>query len=112
MILYQWIVCYEDNAYLDIGKQLAVKNSPKQKNPAGSTMFQQIVVPSRRFQYQAQMAESVDALVSNTSGATRAGSTPALGTRKPLQKFSTRVSSFPPLKFGHLLVTFYSYLLR
>ena len=29
---------------------------------------------------QAQMAESVDALVSNTSGATRAGSTPALGT--------------------------------
>ena len=30
------------------------------------------------------MAESVDALVSNTSGATRAGSTPALGTKKPL----------------------------
>ena len=28
------------------------------------------------------MAESVDALVSNTSGATRAGSTPALGTFK------------------------------
>ena len=28
------------------------------------------------------MAESVDALVSNTSGATRAGSTPALGTLK------------------------------
>ena len=32
----------------------------------------------------AQMAESVDALVSNTSGATRAGSTPALGTVKRL----------------------------
>ena len=31
--------------------------------------------------HDAQMAESVDALVSNTSGATRAGSTPALGTR-------------------------------
>ncbi len=31
--------------------------------------------------FRAQMAESVDALVSNTSGATRAGSTPALGTR-------------------------------
>ena len=30
---------------------------------------------------KAQMAESVDALVSNTSGATRAGSTPALGTK-------------------------------
>ena len=28
------------------------------------------------------MAESVDALVSNTSGANRAGSTPALGTKK------------------------------
>ena len=27
------------------------------------------------------MAESVDALVSNTSGAPRAGSTPALGTQ-------------------------------
>ena len=33
---------------------------------------------------QAQMAESVDALVSNTSGATRAGSTPALGTKNVL----------------------------
>ena len=32
------------------------------------------------------MAESVDALVSNTSGATRAGSTPALGTRSEEQK--------------------------
>mgnify|MGYP006976536987 FL=1 len=30
---------------------------------------------------EARMAESVDALVSNTSGATRAGSTPAPGTR-------------------------------
>ena len=30
------------------------------------------------------MAESVDALVSNTSGATRAGSTPALGTKVPM----------------------------
>jgi len=49
MNLYLRIVCYEDNAYLDIGKQLAVKNAPKQKKPAGSTMFHQIVVPSRRF---------------------------------------------------------------
>ena len=32
----------------------------------------------------AQMAESVDALVSNTSGAIRAGSIPALGTSKRL----------------------------
>ena len=32
------------------------------------------------------MAESVDALVSNTSGATRAGSTPALGTSLKLSE--------------------------
>ena len=32
----------------------------------------------------AQMAESVDALVSNTSGATHPGSTPGLGTKKTL----------------------------
>ena len=35
---------------------------------------------------KAQMAESVDALVSNTSGATRAGSTPALGTSSTQQQ--------------------------
>ena len=34
------------------------------------------------------MAESVDALVSNTSGAIRAGSTPALGTKKRFSKES------------------------
>ena len=39
--------------------------------------------------FEALMAESVDALVSNTSGATRAGSTPALGTqRSTAQRFS------------------------
>ena len=37
---------------------------------------------------KAQMAESVDALVSNTSGATRAGSTPALGTERREACFS------------------------
>ncbi len=31
--------------------------------------------------HKAQMAESVDALVSNTSGETRPGSTPGLGTK-------------------------------
>ena len=35
-------------------------------------------------QTQAQMAESVDALVSNTSGAIHPGSTPGLGTVNPL----------------------------
>ena len=49
MNLYLWIVCYEDNAYLDICKLLAVKIAPKQKKHRGSTMFHQIVVPSRRF---------------------------------------------------------------
>ena len=40
------------------------------------------------------MAESVDALVSNTSGATRAGSTPALGTGKG--GFRTSLFLYPP----------------
>ena len=39
------------------------------------------------------MAESVDALVSNTSGATHPGSIPGLGT-KSLQKFKS-AASFP-----------------
>ena len=46
---------------------------------------------------KAQMAESVDALVSNTSGAIRAGSTPALGTYKfsnALQASTCRVFFF------------------
>ena len=43
----------------------------------------------------AQMAESVDALVSNTSGATRAGSTPALATRLRKRKCcNTRLQHF------------------
>ena len=50
-------------------KEKAIKICVLQKN----------VLPLRR--NKAQMAESVDALVSNTSGATRAGSTPALGTK-------------------------------
>ena len=52
---------------------------------------------------QAQMAESVDALVSNTSGAIRAGSTPALGTASEMARRSAfawrteaaHISSFP-----------------
>ena len=40
----------------------------------------QPISEKQRQKLHAQMAESVDALVSNTSGATRAGSTPALGT--------------------------------
>ena len=47
---------------------------------------------------KAQMAESVDALVSNTSGATRAGSTPALGTS------STRQAIAKPLKTRGLAI--------
>ena len=43
------------------------------------------------------MAGSVDALVSNTSGATRAGSTPALGTNTP----KVGESSDSPFLFGN-----------
>ena len=42
----------------------------------------------------ARMAESVDALVSNTSGAIRAGSIPAPGTQNPRRVLSTRVFLF------------------
>ena len=59
-------------------------------------LFQNFVVPlhplwlRNLLRCHAQMAESVDALVSNTSGATRAGSTPALGTSK---RFFTKKKS-------------------
>ncbi len=45
---------------------------------------------------QAQMAESVDALVSNTSGEIRAGSIPALGTETEFPDFSGDSVSFLP----------------
>ena len=48
----------------------------------------------------AQMAESVDALVSNTSGATRAGSTPALGTKFK----SKRAAGFLAARFFTILM--------
>ena len=40
------------------------------------------------------MAESVDALVSNTSGGTRAGSTPALGTEETTKMLNSTLSRF------------------
>ncbi len=43
------------------------------------------------FKSNAQVAELVDALVSNTSGATRAGSIPALGTKKILSMIFGRI---------------------
>ena len=48
----------------------------------------------------ARMAESVDALVSNTSGAIRAGSIPAPGTGNPRRSYSARVVCFSDLKIG------------
>ena len=46
-----------------------------------SLQIQKKVLPLHRLSKEdAQMAESVDALVSNTSGATHPGSTPGLGT--------------------------------
>ncbi len=49
------------------------------------------------------MAESVDALVSNTSGATRAGSTPALGTRLKQQKVLQLLVAAPFFFVGTLV---------
>ncbi len=50
------------------------------------------------------MAESVDALVSNTSGAIRAGSTPALGTIQSLAVlFSESARDFLLLSWGFVL---------
>ena len=64
-------------------------------------LFQIFVVPlhplwlRNLLRCHAQMAESVDALVSNTSGATRAGSTPALGTRlKSNEGGNDKISTF------------------
>ena len=48
----------------------------------------------------ARMAESVDALVSNTSGAIRAGSIPAPGTGNPRRSYSARVFCFSDLEIG------------
>ena len=61
--------------------------------------FKNLLYLCRRFGQEtccvvhAQMAESVDALVSNTSGATRAGSTPALGTNK--REVNASLLSYP-----------------
>ena len=44
-------------------------------------------MPSISHDYQAQMAELVDALVSNTNAARRAGSIPALGTEAGKESF-------------------------
>ena len=48
----------------------------------------------------AQMAESVDALVSNTSGATHPGSIPAPGTKKPLNLSIRRFFFFGVLQMN------------
>ncbi len=49
------------------------------------------------------MAESVDALVSNTSGAIRAGSTPAQGTEKRILVLRILFSNCDSFTFGILL---------
>ncbi len=48
------------------------------------------------FKEDAQMAESVDALVSNTSGATHPGSTPGLGTMNTSKSEDLEVFLFYP----------------
>ena len=94
-----WIVNFDPNIYQvdnnrpakvllfnDIGKRLKTffKKSPKH-----------FVVSRKRYTFashlrktNAQMAESVDALVSNTSGATHPGSIPGLGTTEKVEKLS------------------------
>ena len=53
------------------------------KNIDSPLQIQKKVLPLQRLSKRdAQMAESVDALVSNTSGATHPGSTPGLGTKE------------------------------
>ena len=53
------------------------------KNTDSRLQIQKKALPLQRLSKRdAQMAESVDALVSNTSGATHPGSTPGLGTKK------------------------------
>ena len=64
-------------------KKLAVPLQPLCKKGASarrSNCEQSEQLRSRAHCDEARMAESVDALVSNTSGAIRAGSTPAPGT--------------------------------
>ena len=51
----------------------------------------------------AQVAESVDALVSNTSGAIRAGSTPALGTQTTAEMTKV-ISAVVVWRFGDLKI--------
>ena len=46
------------------------------------------------------MAESVDALVSNTSGATHPGSIPGLGTELEEKSLSSNFSFLPPRNSG------------
>ena len=54
------------------------------------------------FKEDAQMAESVDALVSNTSGATHPGSTPGLGTMNTSKLEDLEVFLFYPTRFAAL----------
>ena len=55
--------------------------------------FQFLIVPVNHLKRQAQITESLDALVSNTSGAIHPGSIPGLGTE------AGRVSQLSPLIF-------------
>ena len=69
--------------------------------PGLSVRFTRSQAPTgNRNSTPARMAESVDALVSNTSGAIRAGSIPASGTLNPRRVISTRVFCFSDLKIG------------
>ena len=69
------VACWLSGLFRDLSAKKDTKNLLQQKNCLSLHRFY-----PQKGKEAAQMAESVDALVSNTSGATRAGSTPALGT--------------------------------
>ena len=72
-------------AHLFVPLRLRLEGTFVRKNKKKSNFilfFAHLFVPLHT---KAQMAESVDALVSNTSGATHPGSSPGLGTRNPLR---------------------------
>ena len=93
-----WIVNFDPNIYQvdnnrpakvllfnDIGKSL--KTFFKKSSKYFAVTKKSYTFASHLRKTDAQMAESVDALVSNTSGATHPGSIPGLGTTEKVEDF-------------------------
>ena len=82
-MLKSFLICYYG---FMVAKLKKIFETIKQKYTKTLATLKNILYLCTR---NAQMAESVDALVSNTSGAIRPGSTPGLGT---ILKYETLVS--------------------